>query len=221
MALTVQFPDPREAENDGLVAIGGELNTEYLLAAYAQGIFPWFNRGEPILWWSPNPRMILFPENFKCSNSLMQILKSNKFSVRIDGRFEEVISKCAEVERPGQRGTWITKEMIQAYTKLHLDGFAHSVETYLNNDLVGGLYGVSLGKAFFGESMFHYVRDASKVALYYLNQLMLKWDFHFIDAQQSTSHMKKMGAVDVERDQFLSRLEKALKFPTARGKWKF
>jgi len=221
MALTIQFPDPREADDKGLVAVGGELSNDYLLAAYAQGVFPWFNEGEPILWWSPNPRMVLFPKDFKCSDSFMQTLRSNKYSVRVDEQFEEVIRNCAEVERPGQKGTWITKGMIKAYSQLHLDGYAHSVETYRNHKLVGGLYGVSLGKAFFGESMFHYERDASKVALYFLTRLMLKWDFHFIDAQQSTPHLKKMGAVDMERDQFLLKLEKALGFPTLKGKWKF
>jgi leucyl/phenylalanyl-tRNA--protein transferase len=221
MALTIQFPDPREADDKGLVAVGGELSNDYLLAAYAQGVFPWFNEGEPILWWSPNPRMVLFPKDFKCSDSFMQTLRSNKYSVRVDEQFEEVIRNCAEVERPGQKGTWITKGMIKAYSQLHLDGYAHSVETYRNHKLVGGLYGVSLGKAFFGESMFHYERDASKVALYFLTRLMLKWDFHFIDAQQSTPHLKKMGAVDMERDQFLLKLEKALCFPTLKGKWKF
>ena len=221
MALTIQFPDPREADDKGLVAVGGELSNDYLLAAYAQGVFPWFNEGEPILWWSPNPRMVLFPKDFKCSDSFMQTLRSNKYSVRVDEQFEEVIRNCAEVERPGQKGTWITKGMIKAYSQLHLDGYAHSVETYRNHKLVGGLYGVSLGKAFFGESMFHYERDASKVALYFLTRLMLKWDFHFIDVQQSTPHLKKMGAVDMERDQFLLKLEKALGFPTLKGKWKF
>lgn len=221
MAFEIQFPDPNEAEDDGLVAVGGNLSLEFLLSAYSQGIFPWFNKGEPLLWWSPNPRMILFPKDFKCSKSLQQVLKSNKYVVRIDENFGTVIRKCATVERPGQTGTWITKDMISAYTHLHEEGYAHCVETYYENNLVGGLYGVSLGKAFFGESMFYEKTDASKIALFHLNELLLTWNFHFIDVQQSTSHLRSLGAVDIPRKKFLFILEKALVYTTKKGKWSF
>lgn len=221
MIPDIQFPDPNEAEDDGLVSIGGDLSAEFLLSAYSQGIFPWFNEGEPILWWSPNPRMVLFPKDFKCSDSLRQILKSSRYSVRIDDNFEGVIRACAGIKRRGQTGTWITNDMIDAYTHLHKKGFAHSVETYHGNSLVGGLYGVSLGKAFFGESMFYKERDASKVALFHLNELMLTWDFHFIDVQQSTNHLRSLGAVDIPRRKFLLLLKEAVSFPTNAGKWSF
>jgi leucyl/phenylalanyl-tRNA---protein transferase len=219
MALDIQFPDPNEAEDDGLVAVGGNLTADFLIAAYAQGIFPWFNEGEPLLWWSPNPRMVLFPKDFKCSKSLQQVIKSRKFKVRIDENFEDVIRSCAEVKRPGQRGTWITKDMIKAYTHLFQEGYAHSVETYQDDILVGGLYGISLGKAFFGESMFYIKRDASKIALFHLNELLLAWDFHFIDVQQSTNHLRSLGAVDIQRKNFLDLLKLALNNPTIKGKW--
>jgi leucyl/phenylalanyl-tRNA--protein transferase len=221
MAFEIQFPDPNEAEDDGLVAVGGNLSMEFLLSAYSQGIFPWFNEGEPLLWWSPNPRMVLFPNNFRCSSSLQQSLKSQKYNIKIDEKFEDVIQNCAEVKRRGQTGTWITNDMIEAYFKLHQEGYAHSVETYKGKRLVGGLYGVSLGKAFFGESMFYKERDASKIALFHLNELMLSWDFHFIDVQQSTSHLRSLGAVDIQRKQFLFLLKNALVYSTKKGKWSY
>ncbi len=219
MVRDIQFPDPNEAEDDGLVAVGGELSSDFLLAAYSQGIFPWFNEGEPLLWWSPNPRMVLFPKDFKLSKSLLQSLNSGRFTVKFDKNFKDVIQKCAEVKRRGQRGTWITKGMIQAYTQLHQEGYAHSVETYKDDVLIGGLYGISLGKVFFGESMFHTERDASKVALFYLKDVMLEWDFHFIDVQQSTPHLRSLGAVKVPRHEFLKMLQEALGFSTRKGKW--
>ncbi|MBA7544001.1 Leucyl/phenylalanyl-tRNA--protein transferase [subsurface metagenome] len=221
MAFEIQFPDADQAEDDGLVAIGGNLSVDFLLAAYSQGLFPWFNTGEPILWWSPNPRMLLYPKEFKCSKSLQQIINRNKFKIKIDENFEEVIQKCASVKREKQTGTWISKEIIEAYVKLHNEGYAHSFETYLDGKLAGGLYGISLGKAFFGESMFYHVKNASKVALYFLTVLMLKWDYHFIDVQQSTQHLRSMGAKNVDRREFLELLKKALKFPTKKEKWKF
>jgi len=219
MSLEVIFPDPNEAEDDGLVAIGGELTTDYLLAAYAQGVFPWFNKGEPILWWSPNPRMVLFPNEFKCSASLKQTIKSNKFEVKTDTSFKEVIENCAVVKRFGQKGTWITSNMRDAYIELHRIGFAHSFETYQNGKLVGGLYGVSLGKAFFGESMFYKVTDASKAAFYHLVQVMKHWNFDFIDAQQSTNHLKSLGAKEIERESFLKLVKETIQIPTKKGKW--
>jgi len=220
MALEIVFPDPNQADDDGLIAVGGNLSAEFLTAAYTQGLFPWFNDGEPILWWSPNPRMVLFPKEFVCSKSLLQKIRSQQFVVKTDENFSDIIRNCAEIGREGQEGTWISKEIIEAYTKMHALGFAHSVETFQDGVLVGGLYGVSLGKAFFGESMFHKVTDASKVALYYLSKLMVKWDYHFIDVQQSTKHLRSMGAKDLPREVFLKLLKESLKYPTNKEKWK-
>jgi leucyl/phenylalanyl-tRNA--protein transferase len=219
MSLEIIFPNPNEAEDDGLIAVGGSLTVDYLLAAYSQGVFPWFGEGEPILWWSPNPRMVLFPKEFKCSASLLQVIRSKKFEVRVDESFSEVIKNCALIKRKDQEGTWITKKMLEAYIELHKQGFAHSFETYENGKLVGGLYGVSLGRAFFGESMFHKAANASKVAFYYLAQTMIDWQFDFIDAQQSTNHLKSLGAKDIERELFLRLLEISIKQPTKKGKW--
>jgi leucyl/phenylalanyl-tRNA---protein transferase len=219
MAPEIIFPNPEEAEDDGLVAVGGNLSTEFLIAAYSHGIFPWFNKGEPVLWWSPDPRMVLFPGEFKCSKSLQQTVRSNKFEISIDKAFGEIINSCSLVKRKGQNGSWITSEMKRAYIDLHQQGLAHSVETWQQGKLVGGLYGISLGKAFFGESMFHLVNDASKIALYHLVRLMLKWKFDFIDVQQSTNHLRSLGAKDLKREYFLKILRKSLKYPTKKGKW--
>jgi leucyl/phenylalanyl-tRNA--protein transferase len=219
MALEIVFPNPEEAEDDGLVAVGGNLSSDFLIAAYSQGVFPWFNEGEPILWWSPNPRMVLFPSDFKCSKSLQQVIRSNKFEVKIDTVFNQVINYCSQVKREGQVGTWITEGIKKAYNELHQQGLAHSFETWQDGKLVGGLYGVSLGKSFFGESMFHLVNDASKIALYNLVQLMKKWNYDLIDVQQSTNHLKSMGARDIARKDFLIILKKSLEGPTKKGKW--
>lgn len=221
MALQVQFPDPREAEDDGLVAVGGEINSDFLLAAYSAGLFPWYNPGEPVLWWSPNPRMILKPSDFKCSKSLNRTVRSGKFTIKMDENFSAVIQACAGNKRKGQHGTWIGNDIINGYTALHETGLAHSVETYYEDKLAGGLYGVSLGRVFFGESMFFLERDASKVALYYLCKKLAEWNFDFIDVQQSTDHLKSLGAKDISRDDFLNRLQLALKKPTRKGKWSF
>lgn len=215
----LHFPDPSLANKDGLLAIGGDLSPERLLNAYANGIFPWFDEDSAILWWSTDPRMILLPGSFKRSHSLKQTLKNGNFEVRFDEAFERVIQSCSVTERKDQDGTWITAEMIDAYLKLHRLGYAHSVETYRQGKLVGGLYGVSLGKAFFGESMFHVERDASKVALSALVDRLVEWDFHFIDAQQKTEHLRSLGAHTIPRSEFLGMLQFALKFPTVTGKW--
>jgi leucyl/phenylalanyl-tRNA---protein transferase len=213
------FPSPHLAEKDGLLAIGGDLSAERLLLAYANGIFPWFSKGEPIQWWSPDPRFILYPQNFRISKSLKQVIKNKQFTVKFDCAFNEVIEACSKASRPGQNGTWITNEMKKAYNHLHHLGFAHSVETYFNDKLAGGLYGVSLGRAFFGESMFYLQRDASKVAFYNLIQKLTEWEFHFVDAQVETGHLLKLGAEPVPRNEFLVLLEQALNFPTIKGKW--
>ncbi|MDX1283903.1 MAG: leucyl/phenylalanyl-tRNA--protein transferase [Draconibacterium sp.] len=215
----IDFPDPMHADDEGLIAHGGELTPEFLLSAYCQGIFPWFCANEPVLWWSPNPRMVLFPAKFKLSKSLKQVLKRGSFEVRIDTAFKEVITNCSQISRPEQDETWITKEMIEAYVKLHQLGFAHSFESYLNDKLVGGLYGISVGNCFFGESMFFTKSDASKVAFYHLVQFALKYKFAFIDAQQPTNHLKSLGAEEMQRKNFLEMLETALQKDTITGKW--
>lgn len=213
------FPDPELAEEEGLLAVGGDLRPERLLTAYSQGIFPWYSEGEPILWFSPNPRMVLHPENFVCSDTLNRLVKSPKYELRIDYDFESVIAACAAIPRPGQDGTWITDEMQSAYNELHRLGFAHSFETYQHGELVGGLYGVSLGTAFFGESMFHTARDASKFAFHALVEFAKSNHFDFIDAQQPTQHLKSLGAKEVPRSQFLKELEESIKNDTIRGNW--
>lgn len=215
----IVFPDPNFADESGLLAIGGDLSPERLLLAYSTGIFPWYSEDDPIMWWSPDPRMVLIPGRMKVSKSLKQSLNKKTFEVRFDTRFESVITSCSKAPRSDQDGTWITDEMKQAYLELHKSGFAHSVETYYNNELVGGLYGISLGKAFFGESMFFRKRDASKIALFSLVQKLKEWEFHFIDAQIETEHLKSLGAKLVPRKEFLISLNLALNFPTIQGKW--
>jgi leucyl/phenylalanyl-tRNA---protein transferase len=213
------FPHPSLANKEGLLAIGGDLSIPRLLLAYESGIFPWYDDETPILWWSPDPRMVLLPGNFRCSKSLRLLMNKGIFEVRFDTCFKEVMRRCARVPRAGQEGTWIIPEMIDAYSALHKEGFAHSVEAFKDGKLAGGLYGVSLGKAFFGESMFFHERDASKVALAALVDRLTRWDFHFIDAQQETGHLKSLGAKPVRRDIFLEMLNNALRHETIRGKW--
>ncbi len=213
------FPDPSLADPEGLLAVGGDLSVERLLLAYSMGIFPWYSDGQPILWWSPDPRMILYPDKLHVSKSLKRVIKSEKYDIRFDHNFRGVIEICADIKRRNQDGTWITDEMINAYCNLHEAGFAHSVESYLDGELVGGLYGVSLGKAFFGESMFTLKPDASKVALAVLSVKLIKWNFEFIDCQITTNHLKRMGAFEITRDGFLQQLHKALQKETHPGCW--
>jgi len=213
------FPDLANAEPSGLVAIGGDLSVERLLLAYRSGIFPWYLEGEPILWFSPDPRCVLYLDNYTPGRSFMKVIKSGKFQVRFDTNFDLVIKKCSKIARKEQSGTWITPDMIDSYNELHEGGYAHSVETYLENNIVGGLYGVSLGSAFFGESMFHSVDNASKVAFYFLVQRCKEWNFDFIDSQVTTEHMMNLGSVNIDRKRFLSELERSLKHRTRRGKW--
>ncbi len=219
MADIIQFPDPMLADDEGLVAVGGELSVDFLVSAYSQGIFPWFCEGQPMMWWSPNPRMVLFPDEFIVSKSLAQKIRNRKFTIKMDTCFDTVIRLCSEQKRKDQDGTWITSDMIDAYTRMYEEGYAHSVETYYENNLTGGLYGISLGRAFFGESMFYRIPDASKIALYALVQISQKMNFHFIDAQQSTKHLKSLGAGDVERKVFMKMLRKALEYKTVKKKW--
>jgi leucyl/phenylalanyl-tRNA--protein transferase len=215
----VVFPPPEHADPSGLLAVGGDLASERLLEAYRAGIFPWYSDDQPILWWSPDPRLVLDLDDFKISRSLRKTLKRGIFEVTFDRVFEEVIRACSSVLREGQSGTWITDDMQRAYVKLHGLGYAHSVETWFRGKLAGGLYGVSLGKAFFGESMFHLESDASKVALAVLVEKLKGWDFHFIDSQMTTEHMLRLGANEMSRRLFLKRLHSALRHPTKRGKW--
>lgn len=214
------FPDPRRAGNEGLLAFGGDLNPNRILKAYRTGIFPWFNPKDPILWWSPNPRMILYPKDFKTSKSFRRVLRNKGYEVRFDYNFEKVITYCGSVPREGQEGTWLTTEMKEAYMELHDMGFAHSIETYYQGELVGGLYGIAMGKAFFGESMFALMPDASKVALKALSNICVEKCYDFIDCQVETPHMIHWGAKLVQRDTFLDLLEKALEESTDFGSWR-
>ncbi len=219
MEYEVQFPDPNTVDDEGLVAVGGELSEEFLISAYRQGLFPWFDDDSPIMWWSPNPRLVLYPQDFKVSKSLKQVIRSNRFSIKIDENFDAVIRNCANIKRDFQYGTWITNDMIDAYNNLHRKGFAHSFETYRDGELVGGLYGISLGRAFFGESMFHKQTDASKFALYHLVEWCKHNGFYFIDAQQSTNHLISLGAKEISRSSFLQQLKDALQHQSIIGKW--
>jgi leucyl/phenylalanyl-tRNA--protein transferase len=213
------FPPPDYADPSGLLAVGGDLSKERLLEAYRLGIFPWYSDDQPILWWSPDPRLVLDLKDFGISRSLRKTLKKGVFQVTFDHAFEQVIQACAVVPRAAQNGTWITEEMQEAYINLHGLGYAHSVESWFGGKLAGGLYGVSLGKAFFGESMFHLKTDASKVALATLVEKLKSWDFHFIDSQMTTEHMVRLGAKELPRRIFLKRLQSALRHPTRRGRW--
>lgn len=214
------FPPPDYADPSGLLAVGGDLSKERLLEAYRLGIFPWYSDDQPILWWSPDPRLVLDLKDFVISRSLRKTLKKGVFQVTFDRAFEAVIEACAAAPRAAQNGTWITDEMQEAYINLHGLGYAHSVESWFGGKLAGGLYGVSLGKAFFGESMFHLKTDSSKVALATLVEKLKSWDFHFIDSQMTTEHMVRLGAKELPRRIFLKRLQSALRHPTKRGRWR-
>jgi len=206
------FPDIELAltEPDGLLAVGGDLSVERLTAAYQQGIFPWYSEGQPILWWSPDPRMVLEPENIKISRSLAKTIRKNKFNLTFDKNFRDVITACSEsrLEKGKQQDeTWILDEMIEAYVKLHEAGYAHSVECWFEGKLVGGLYGVAIGKVFFGESMFSRISDASKIAFVTLAKQLEQWDFKLIDCQVYTSHLESLGANMITRKHFLTLLQ--------------
>jgi leucyl/phenylalanyl-tRNA--protein transferase len=216
------FPPVEHASPEGLLAIGGDLSSERLLEAYKLGIFPWYSQGQPILWWSPDPRAVLYPRHFSISRSLKKNLRNRSYHVTIDSAFEQVINRCAAPRRKEPLGgTWITPDMINAYLELHQLGYAHSVETWNGPTLVGGLYGVSLGATFFGESMFSTQTDASKVALVYLVRLVQRWDFHFIDCQVPSPHVMRLGAESVPRERFLGELAAALSSPDRIGRWRF
>jgi leucyl/phenylalanyl-tRNA---protein transferase len=213
------FPDPERAEPDGLLAVGGDLSPERLLTAYAEGIFPWFSEGTPILWWSPDPRLVLDPPALHVPRSLARTMRRGPYRVTADAAFDRVIRRCAEQPRPGQDGTWITDDMVRAYERLHALGFAHSFEAWEGEALAGGLYGVSLGAAFFGESMFADRPDASKVAFARAIEWLRGWDVGLVDCQVRTDHLVRFGAREIPRAEFLRRLEAALDAPTWRGRW--
>ncbi|WP_455381893.1 leucyl/phenylalanyl-tRNA--protein transferase [Salinispira pacifica] len=214
-----QFPSPDQATGEGILGVGGNLSPGMLLSAYSQGVFPWFSPGDPILWWCPDPRFVLFPDKLHISRSMRRVLRRREFSVSFDRMFRRVIEACSATPRPGQRGTWITDEMIESYSKLHELGYAHSVEVSLNGELVGGLYGVSLGSCLFGESMFARVSNASKVGFVYLVQVLKQQGFSLIDSQVHTDHLESLGAEDIPRERYLSLLAAALEAPTRRGNW--
>mgnify|MGYP006286841397 FL=1 len=214
-----QFPPVDKSTPEGIVAAGGNLSPGMLLSAYTQGIFPWYSEYEPILWWSPDPRFVLFPEELHISKSMGRVLKKEEFTCSADTCFERVIRSCREIERPGQPGTWITNDMLEAYIELHRLGYAHSVEAWQGEDLAGGLYGVSLGKCFFGESMFSKKSNSSKAALIFLTGSLKERDFHFIDCQVYTSHLKSLGAREIPRREFIERLHQGLRYDTRKGNW--
>ena len=213
------FPDPAHADEDGLLAVGGDLSPQRLLMAYAQGIFPWYCENSPILWWSPDPRLVLEPSKIHVPGRLERILRQGRFAFTLDTAFERVITGCAETPRPGAHGTWIVPEMLAAYCRLHELGFAHSIEVWSGKTLVGGLYGVALGGAFFGESMFYREPDASKAGLVTLTRLLSQAGFVLFDCQQTTAHMLRFGGFEMPRSEFLARLGQALELSTPRGPW--
>ncbi len=213
------FPEPDLAEPEGLLAVGGDLSPERLLQAYAAGIFPWFSEGSPILWWSPDPRLVLEPGWLHVPRSLARTLKRGRYELRADTAFSQVIRHCAGAARPGQDGTWITDEMVAAYEGLHRLGFAHSFEAWEGEVLAGGLYGLSLGAAFFGESMFAHRPDASKVAFVQAVGWLAGQGIGLVDCQVRTEHLARFGAREIPRRAFLARLAAALERPTLQGRW--
>ena len=213
------FPPADRANSEGLLAFGGDLSPQRLIVAYANGIFPWYSEDEPLLWWSLDPRLIIRPGEMRVSKSLKRTLKAEKFEVRIDTNFREVMLHCAETPRKDQDGTWIQDEMVDAYCELHELGIAHSFEAYQDDTLVGGLYGIAIGQVFFGESMFHIVTDASKVAFYHLHRFLQEHDFKLIDCQQETSHLMSLGAYTISRKEFLDELKDLTIEPTLVGNW--
>ncbi len=216
------FPPLEKAlfQPNGLLAAGGDLMPERLLDAYRHGIFPWYSAGDPILWWSPDPRMVLFPDEFKISNSLRKTLTRGNYEVRTDSAFEQVMRACAQ-PRAGQDGTWIQEEIIEAYSRLHNMGLAHSIETWMEGELVGGLYGISLGRMYYGESMFSRKTDASKIALAHLTTQLKRWKFGMIDCQMNTPHLATLGAREIPRSEFLMRLQELIHYPNIASPWRF
>ena len=214
------FPPVHLSTPEGLLAVGGDLSVKRLLLAYKSGIFPWYSKSEPLLWWSPDPRLVLFPDELAISRSLRKTLRQKKYDISADKDFDYVISACAGIRRKNQEGTWITKEMIDAYLELHRLGYAHSVEAWWKGQIVGGLYGVSLGRCFFGESMFATHSDASKVALVHLSRFLSQKGFGFIDCQVYSDHLSIMGARNIPRREFIKLLSRYLKHPRIKSTWR-
>ncbi len=216
------FPPVSRAldEPNGLLAAGADLSVRRLTAAYRQGIFPWYSEGQPLLWWSPDPRMVLFPRELKLSRSLRKRLRRRDYEVRVDGGFEAVMRACA-TPREDHAGTWITEDMIVAYAALHRHGLAHSVATWVGGELAGGLYGVALGRIFYGESMFTRATDASKIALAHLVRQLERWGFGMIDCQMKTAHLASFGAREIPRAEFMRKLEELVNYPSRQGEWRF
>jgi leucyl/phenylalanyl-tRNA--protein transferase len=218
LGRALAFPPPDHAE-DGLLAVGGDLSAERLLLAYRSGIFPWYDEDLPILWHCPDPRCVLVVDRLHVGRTLRRVLAKHTYDIRFDGAFERVIRACKATPRAGQDGTWLTDDMVRAYVRLHRMGYAHSVEAWHGQELVGGLYGVSLGRIFFGESMFSWQSNASKVALVRLAEKVAKWGFRVIDAQVATPHTLAMGAEEWPRARFLQVLREELGHPTRKGSW--
>ena len=214
------FPPPELAEENGLLAIGGDLSPERLLLAYRSGIFPWYSEGDPILWWSPSPRLVIFPDEFKVPRRLARFIKQQKYKMTIDCAFQQVIASCASASGRQEEGTWIDQDMIEAYTILHAQGWAHSVECWQDDELVGGLYGIALGRVFFGESMFSLQPNTSKVALIFLVEQLQKWDFNLIDCQMKTEHLLQFGAREIPGTEFQTILAQNTKYPNRSNPWK-
>ena len=219
LSRDIVFPSPELAEPDGLIAIGGDLSPERIMEAYRSGIFPWYSEGDPILWWSPSPRLILFPQEFYVSRRLARTIRQNVFSVSADSAFEKVITNCAAKRSENRLETWITQEMISAYCQLHELGYAHSIECWKEDKLVGGLYGISLDHVFFGESMFSNMSNSSKVALNALVQHAKETGIHLIDCQMRTEHLASLGAREISRTKFEKLLNKNIRKTTPQQKW--
>jgi len=213
------FPSVEEAEDWGGIALGGDLSANRLLLAYRSGIFPWYDVGQPIIWHAPDPRFVLFPDELRVSKSMRPIFNQNKFTYSLDTDFQAVIRQCQQQKRQGQHGTWITEEMLEAFCYMHKLGHAHSVEVWQNRELVGGLYGVSLGSIFFGESMFTRVSNASKAGFITLVHELKKRDFSLIDSQVHTSHLESLGAREIPRKTYMKLLKHGLKARSYRGSW--
>lgn len=207
LSNSLSFPPVESADEDGLLAIGGDLDPERLLLAYQNGIFPWYNEAEPICWWCPDPRFVLFPDELKVSRNMSRVLRKNNFSFTTNSSFRQVIKNCKTVTRTGQDGTWISPAVENAYSRMHELGYAHSAETWLNGNLVGGLYGIKLGKVFFGESMFSYISDSSKFAFIKYVQQLKSEGITLIDCQVYTPHLESLGARMIPRQQFLNSLK--------------
>ncbi|MBI9109088.1 MAG: leucyl/phenylalanyl-tRNA--protein transferase [Spirochaetales bacterium] len=216
----IDFPDPENANNDGILASGGNLSPGMLLSAYSQGVFPWYSKDDPILWWNPDPRCVLFPSHLHVSKRMERRLRTGRFILKSDTCFREVISSCAGIKRTQEDGTWINTEMIEAYCRLNELGYAHSIEVFHESELAGGLYGISLGRCFFGESMFSRTADASKAALIALSRASAGLGIEVIDCQIATPHLLSLGAEEITRNDYIRILEKNLQFPDLKGNWK-